>query len=117
MHQETGMNFPSNARGCLLIAVALNIVAVPARGADAAATATTRATPATGVVAGKAAASSVARPPAPRAPLATDDAATHRPAQAERPKTTAKRHATRRTQRDEYGVVLEDGSYSLFYNY
>ena len=111
------MNFPSNARGCLLIAVALNIVAGPARGADAAATATTRATPATGVEAGKAAASSVARPPATRAPFATGDAATHRPAQAERPKAPAKRHATRRTQRDEYGVVLEDGSYSLFYNY
>jgi len=111
------MNFPSNARGCLLIAVALNVVAVPAWGADAAATATTRPTPAVGVVAGKAAASSVARPPVPLAPLGADGTATHRPAQAERPKTTAKRHATRRTQRDEYGVVLEDGSYSLFYNY
>ena len=111
------MNFPSNARGCLLIAVALNVVAVPAWGADAAATATTRPTPAVGVVAGKAAASSVARPPAPLAPLGADGTATHRPAQAQRPKTTAKRHATRRTQRDEYGVVLEDGSYSLFYNY
>jgi len=111
------MIFPLKASGCLLLAVALNVVAVPAWGADAAATATTRPTPAVGVVAGKAAASSVARPPVPLAPLGADWTATHRPAQAERPKTTAKRHATRRTQRDEYGVVLEDGSYSLFYNY
>ena len=105
------MNISRNARGCLLFAAALAIVAAPARSADA----TARPTPAAGVAAGKAAGSSVTRPraaTAPEAPAAT------RPAQVQKPKTAnADRHTTRRTPRDEYGVVLQDGSYSLFYNY
>ena len=112
------MNISRNARGCLLFAAVLNIVAMPARGADAASTTAATAavrstTPAAGVVAGKAAAASVARPVAP----AADNLATSRTTPVERPKADAKRHTTRRTQRDEYGVVLQDGSYSLFYNY
>jgi hypothetical protein len=105
------MNIPRTARGCLLFAATLAMIAAPARSAEVAA----RPTPAAGLAAGKAAGSTVTRP---RAATATEAAAASRPAQAQRPKTAnGSRHTTRRTPRDEYGVVLEDGSYSLFYNY
>ena len=104
------MNNSIKARGGLLFAAALGLVIAPAWGAEA-----TRPTPAAGVAAAKAADSVVARP---RAAAAANAATVKQPAQAEKPKAAnAKTHTTRRTPRDEYGVVLQDGSYSLFYNY
>ena len=104
------MNNSIKARGCLLVAAALGLAIAPAWGAEA-----TRPTPAAGVAAAKAADSVVARP---RAAAAANAATVKQPAQAEKPKAAnAKTHTTRRTPRDEYGVVLQDGSYSLFYNY
>ena len=106
------MNTSIKARGCLLFAAALGLVIAPAWGAES-----TRPTPAAGVAAAKAADSVVARPRA-AATAEAEAARVKQPAQAEKPKAAnAKPHAIRRTPRDEYGVVLQDGSYSLFYNY
>jgi hypothetical protein len=108
------MNASRTARGCLLFVAALSSAAAIATESTGARTVS----PAAAVAAGKASAQSTdrARPPV----IVDETAETATAKRAARPKIVGgdRRHTSRRvTPRDEYGVVLEDGSYSLFYSY